>query len=55
MRVGAVGDDFSILDGQQLGREFFDLFWRNIYRTGNVGFTLAFRRKCFDNHDLLVV
>src|ERR1035438_6471759 len=36
MQARAVGDDLSILVGQQLRCEFFDLFWRNFYRIGGL-------------------
>jgi hypothetical protein len=45
MRARAVGDDLSIIVRQQLRSEFFDLFGRDIQRSGKVGFAVAFRRK----------
>jgi hypothetical protein len=51
MQARAVGDDLSILVGQQLRREFFDLFWRNVQRSGKVRFAVAFRRKRLDDLD----
>jgi len=40
--VRAIGDDLSILVGLRLRCEFFDLFWRNVQRSGNVRFAVAF-------------
>ena len=51
MHARAVGDDLSILVGQQLRCEFFDLFWRNVQRSGNMGFAVAFRREGLDDLD----
>jgi len=55
MRARVVGDDLSILAGQQLRSEFFDLFWRNVQRSGDMRLAVAFRREGFDNRDLLLV
>ena len=44
MRVGAVGDDLSVLVGQQLRSEFLDPFGRNVQSSGNVCFAVTFRR-----------
>src|SRR5882762_2152933 len=38
MRARAVGDDLSILVGQQLRSEFFDLFRGDVQGSGKVGF-----------------
>jgi len=51
MRARAVGDDLSILVGQQLRSEFFDLFRGDVQRSGNMRFTVAFRRKGLDDFD----
>src|SRR6266853_2469137 len=51
MRARAVGDDLSILVGQQLRSEFFDLFRGYVQRSGNVGFAVAFRRKRLNDLD----
>ena len=51
MHARAVGDDLSILVGQQLRCEFFDLFRRNVQCSGKVGFALAFRHKRLDEFD----
>ena len=45
MGARAVGDDLSILVGQQLRSEFFDLFRGHVQRSGKVGFAVAFRCK----------
>jgi hypothetical protein len=45
MQARAVGHDLSILVGQQLRCEFFDLFRRNVQRSRKVGFAEAFWRK----------
>ena len=49
MSVRAVGDNLSIPVRQQLRSEFFDLFWRNVQRSGNVRFAVALRRKRLDD------
>jgi hypothetical protein len=51
MQARAVGDDLSILVGQQLRSEFFDLFRGDVQRSGKVGFAVAFRRKRFYDLD----
>ena len=48
MGVGTIGNDFSVFIGQQLRREFLDLFWWNVQRTGKVGLAVPLRGKCFD-------
>src|ERR1035441_6002993 len=54
MQARAVGDDLSILARQQLRSEFFDSFWRNVQRSGKMGFAVAFRRKRLYDCDALV-
>src|SRR5258708_20547791 len=51
MRARAVGDDLSILVGQQLRSEFFDLFRGDVQGSGKVGLSLAFRRKRLNDCD----
>src|ERR1017187_8237432 len=51
MQARAVGDDLSILARQQLRSEFFDSFWRNVQRSGKMGFAVAFRRKRLYDRD----
>ena len=51
MSVRAIGDDLRVLVGQQLRRELFDFFWRNVQGSGNVRLTVAFLRECLDYLD----
>jgi len=54
MRVRAVGDDLSILVGQQLGCQFFDLFSWDVQGSGNMGFAKTFMREGLDHLDALL-
>jgi len=49
MQARAVGDDLSILVGQQSRSEFFDLFRGDVQRSGEVGLAVAFRGKRLDD------
>ena len=49
MQARAVGDDLSILVGQQLRSEFFDLFRWDVQRSGEVGLAVVFWRKRLDD------
>ena len=51
MRARAVGDDLSILVGQQLGCEFLNFLWGDVQRTGKVGFAVTFGRKRLYDRD----
>jgi hypothetical protein len=51
MRVRAIGDDLSVLVGQHLWCEFFDLFRWNIQRSGEVCFAVPFGRERLDDVD----
>ena len=55
MIVRAVRDDLGILVGQQLWREFPDLFGRDVQRAGEMGFSIAFRREGLDYRDSLLL
>jgi len=55
MRVRTVGDDLSIFVGQQLWGKFFNLFRWYVQRSGEMGFSIAFRREGFDYRDLFLV
>jgi hypothetical protein len=46
-------DDLSVLARQQLWGKFFNLFRWYVQRSGDVGFSIAFRRECLDNRSLL--
>src|SRR5207245_8748507 len=55
MRVRAIGDDLSVLARQQLWGKFFNLFRRHIQGTGEMGFSVAFRREGLDYRDSLLL
>ena len=55
MIVRAVGDDLGVLVGQQLRSKFLDAFGRDVQRTGDMRFTIAFGRKRLDHRDLFLV
>jgi len=55
MRVRAIGDDLSVLAGQQLRGKFFDLFRWYVQRSGEMGFSVAFRREGLDYRDSLLL
>jgi len=54
MPVCAVGDDLSVLVGQQLRGDFLDAFWRNVQGAGDMGFAVAFRSEGLDQRDALL-
>src|ERR1700728_2478361 len=55
MRVRAVGNDFCILVGQQLRREFLDTFRWYVQSSRQMGFSVAFRREGLDYRDSLLL
>ena len=55
MIVRAVGDDLSVLVGQQLRREFFDTFRWYVQSSRQMGFSVAFRREGLDYRDSLLL
>jgi hypothetical protein len=54
MRVCAVGDDFSVLIGQQLRSEFLDPLRRDIQSSWDMRFAVSFGRERLDNSDSLL-
>jgi hypothetical protein len=55
MRVRTVGDDLSILCGQHVWSEFLHPFRRNVQGSGDMRFSVAFRRKRLDYRDSLLL
>jgi hypothetical protein len=51
MQARAIGNDLSILVGQQLRSEFLDPFGRDVQRSGKVGFAVTFGRKRLYDRD----
>ena len=51
MHVRTVGDDLSVLARQQLWGKFFNLFRWYVQRSGEMGFSVAFRREGLDYRD----
>ena len=54
MRVRAVRDNLSILFGQHLWSEFLDPFGWDVQSSGEMGFSIAFRREGLDDGDSLL-
>ena len=54
MIVRAVGNDFRGFVGQELGRQFLDLFGRNIQRARDVSLAITLWSERFDNFDRLL-
>jgi len=55
MRVRAISDDLSVLARQQLWSKFPDLFGRDVQSSGEMGFSIAFRREGLNYHDSLLL
>ena len=55
MRVRAVGDNLSVLVGQNLRGKFLDVFGRDVQRAGDVRFAITFWRERLDHRDLFLV
>ena len=55
MRVRAVGDNLGVLVGQHLRSQFLDLFRWDVQGSGEMGFSIAFRRERLDYRDSLLL